>query len=307
METLDVPQLIQRIAMAGQVAMLGSIILGAMLLLLGRRIARPGCAMLGLAAGGVTAMVLPSVATNTQLAPLLVVCGCVVGFVVAWLMFRIFMGLNCGILLAIALPIASLMWRDRLPPIVLHEPAAHQQAESAGFEPLSLFEPDVQEPPAETETSTQTQEQPITEELQNLLPFDDVALDGFKPEPDKWLKSEATEEVQTRVENQANAFHDWWDSIGRNGQKNLVGLAFAGVACGLLLGVIAPYWGAALFSSLLGSTMVILGGLGWLAIGKDASSLPSLPESSEIVLLIGLITIAGTLFQWIIWTRKTDK
>lgn len=91
---------------------------GMILWVFGRKLARSGCGFSGLMAGASFALILPSSHDSPQSLLTAMCIGGVVGFVLAWLLFRVASGLTLAVTLALAVPIADLAWRDNLPPII---------------------------------------------------------------------------------------------------------------------------------------------------------------------------------------------
>tara|TARA_Y100000589_G_scaffold282110_1_gene279442 strand:+ start:381 stop:1175 length:795 start_codon:yes stop_codon:yes gene_type:complete len=91
---------------------------GMILWVFGRKLARSGCGISGLMAGVSFAMILPSSHESPQSLLIAVCIGGVVGFLLAWFLFRVASGLTLAVTLALAIPIADLAWRDNLPPVI---------------------------------------------------------------------------------------------------------------------------------------------------------------------------------------------
>ena len=83
--------------------------------------------------------------------------------------------------------------------------------------------------------------------------------------------------------------------------------AFIGGLIGLIFGLISPKRAACIVAAFTGSIMVSIAGNGLLAgsSSKYAHWLDGSPRT--FIVLIGLITISGVIWQWMIFARKTDK
>ncbi|MCC6580659.1 MAG: hypothetical protein IT440_09465 [Phycisphaeraceae bacterium] len=100
----------------GLVAML---LVGMLLALMGRKLAKVICAVAGMAVGGVFALSLPGIDAHQAALPVFVVTGCAVGFAAAWSLFRAFAGLFFGLMLAASIPAVNLaMHHEPLPPLL---------------------------------------------------------------------------------------------------------------------------------------------------------------------------------------------
>lgn len=102
-------------------AMVGVIGLG--LCLCGRKLARPVTAIGGLALGGLIVYLLPKASMDRTMLLLWVAGGCLVGVVIAFVLFRIMMGLLFAIVLMTLLPTVALLSQDQMPTIQLPAPA----------------------------------------------------------------------------------------------------------------------------------------------------------------------------------------
>jgi F0F1-type ATP synthase assembly protein I len=105
---------LDRVPMAGQLAMLILVAVGLTLWILGRRLARPICAISGLAIGGFLALVLSQALGDRAKLLIWVIIGCLAGATVGWLLFRVFMSISLSVLLALLLPAAVVFWNQQL-------------------------------------------------------------------------------------------------------------------------------------------------------------------------------------------------
>jgi hypothetical protein len=91
---------------------------GMILWVFGRKLARSGCGFSGFLAGASFALILPSSHASPQTLVMALAIGGVVGFILAWLLFRVATGLTLAVTLALAVPIADLAWQNNLPEII---------------------------------------------------------------------------------------------------------------------------------------------------------------------------------------------
>jgi hypothetical protein len=98
---------------------------GAVLWLLGRRLAKPLCALVGMGAGGLAAVAIGRpVGAMTALWGL---GGAVAGLALAWGLFRLWMGLSLALILSGACAAGALAWHGTPPPEVVEAPDAESQ------------------------------------------------------------------------------------------------------------------------------------------------------------------------------------
>ncbi len=100
------------------VAMLTGIGVGMALWFLGPRVARPGFGALGLVAGGIGAGAAYGPLGGHGALLLWVTVGSVGGFLLAIAMIRVWVAVSCALVLAVSVPVVSLIWtRTALPPL----------------------------------------------------------------------------------------------------------------------------------------------------------------------------------------------
>ncbi len=92
------------------ITLLIALVVGVVLWLLGRRLARPACAVCGLVLGGLGALAVSQELGESGLAMAWITLGAVAGFLLAFMTFKVWMGLSCAVLLGVALPVMSLVW-----------------------------------------------------------------------------------------------------------------------------------------------------------------------------------------------------
>ncbi len=92
------------------------LVLGLILWLMGRKMARPAVALGGLLAGAASATISGQVLAQGHWLLLLAVVGAISGCLLSLLLFRFWMGVSCALILALAAPLALLAWTGVAPP-----------------------------------------------------------------------------------------------------------------------------------------------------------------------------------------------
>ncbi len=100
----------------GPTLLLAATGVGLVLWLAGRRLARMCCAGCGLVLGGAVAWAACREVGAASQSLIWVALGSVAGFLFALLMFKVWMGVSCGVLLALTIPAVSLVWEGVDPP-----------------------------------------------------------------------------------------------------------------------------------------------------------------------------------------------
>ena len=91
----------------------GALLLGAALWSLGGRLARPSCALSGLVIGVSGGYTAAQLLLNPDWTMILVVGGALLGGLVAWLLFRVWMAISLAGLLGLVFPLLALAWDGR--------------------------------------------------------------------------------------------------------------------------------------------------------------------------------------------------
>ncbi|MEX0777446.1 MAG: hypothetical protein WD042_17210 [Phycisphaeraceae bacterium] len=112
----DLNTMLDHVPTVGVWALIAMVVLGLALWLLGRKLARPGCAVAGLAVGMFVGLVVADALDAHQSLPIYLVAGGIIGGVLAALLFRVWMGASLALFLALAAPAASLVLRGAPPP-----------------------------------------------------------------------------------------------------------------------------------------------------------------------------------------------
>ena len=240
---------------------------GLVLCLLGRKLLRTVCAVAGLVGGGAVAYAMVPADSSQQMLFIVIVGGAVVGLIVSWLVFRVWMGLILAVLLGLGAPVVGLAMHDNLPPII--PPSAGQ----------------------------------VLHDLTEAA--DDVTKrDPDEEQPDLSSVSKLTGQVRQMVDEEFEAIGTWWEQTSSADQYTTMLAAGVGALVGLIVGLIAPQFTAALASSMLGAALIVAG-----VCGMDLPQLEWIVPQALLgrMAAVGLITIVGWVLQWIVFRRKADK
>ena len=279
---------------------------GAVLWVAGGRLARAGVALGGFLVGGIAA--------TTAAAALepgggwvigLGVGGALAGTLLAFLLYRLWVGLLAGVLLAGVVPVTLLLW---------------------GVDPPDT--PDLAEAPA---ALVQTPEEATPDSLFGV--FDGERAEGEGPVVDEAVQDFARErieelgaEVQVALGDffetasaawkaQVDSARERWAALPLGTRRTVIVGAVGGFVIGLLLGLALPNLSAAFQTSLVGACLLTGGGLLLLqrhaglfreaAEGEAGGFLPGV-DPRALLLAVGLVTLIGLLLQWTLARRRAD-
>ncbi|QDU33843.1 hypothetical protein KS4_19010 [Poriferisphaera corsica] len=328
------------------IAMGVAMAVGLVLWLIGRSIAKPACVISGLVLGGIGGL---AAATYWQLEGLMIL-PLIVGFALAGallsgLLFRLWMGISGGILLAVLGPLCMFVWQGADVTILNDEPQTDSvQSEDASslLGPIKNVIAESKEPDA-TETQNQittlvtsvvssvTSDDAESKEksedpdwadsvIKTVLNADDQSSsmddgeasgDAISNPVDKVVQSELAQKFIATINGMRDRASDqittWWN-VRTQEEKMSIGIAaMAGGLIGLLFGLIAPYWAASAESALVGAILILLPGMNLAEVYLPVAE-PYLPNSPRSILVfLGLITVIGVLIQWMIFRRSADK
>ena len=128
----DLNTLIDSASALYQVLLVAGVVLGLLLWLLGGKLGRPGCSAVGLiVASGAAMFVCGDQFSQTVTLGIIIGCG-ITGGLVALLLFRVWMAISCALILALAVPLGSLVWSQTLPPQLPTVDVNHLVTEAAG-------------------------------------------------------------------------------------------------------------------------------------------------------------------------------
>lgn len=243
-----------------------ALLVGLVLWLIGRKIARPACAVGGLVAGSALGFVGSQQLLGGQSVILLMIGAAVITAILAYVLFRVWMGISLALLLALLAPIAGLAWRGDVatvePPTVSELLIPDSQIESDG---------DGGDADADAEG-----EASLGEHLREVY---------------GWYQSELTA---------------WWSSLGATGRTMVMGASAVGALVGMIFGLLMPYFAATVQTATVGGGLILLAAWPQLPrfAPELAESLP--PTTRSMVLALGLITALGVVLQWTLFGRKSD-
>ena len=106
----------QKPTFAWEITLLAAIGLGVFLWLLGRRLAQPLCAVGGMVLGGAGALAVGRELGGEGSALTWTVLGSITGCLLSVLFFKVLIGVSLAALLALAVPVATIMWEGLPPP-----------------------------------------------------------------------------------------------------------------------------------------------------------------------------------------------
>lgn len=144
----------------------------------------------------------------------------------------------------------------------------------------------------------------------NLPPVDGEGIRSMLVEEDvhDGGDEDATPRLSTRLKqvlaDEAEPLRDWWRSLGRGGQYMVSIFGGLGFVVGLVVGIIGPYISASIISALLGTSMILIS-INQANLSPINAWFPTSPAG--VIILAGLITVAGIVVQCMIFRRKTDK
>lgn len=279
------------------IGLLAVLVVGVVIWLIGRRIARTACAVCGLVLGGLGGYVLGEMLSDQGafVLPLVIGAG-IAGALLAGLLFRVWIALSGAALLALAVPAAVLVWQGT----PAEEPEATASAEV--------------EAEAEAETAADVPDEPagpvgVAELLRRSLTEEGELAAGEEAE-----RAEVEEVIEAAADvarqwydEQTQRVSEWWADLGP-GTRGTIYLAGAiGAGLGLVLGLVAPFVAASFESALVGSILLLLAGRELTAMHASGAA-AYFPQSPRMVLVwLGLITVLGFAIQWTLFYRRADR
>lgn len=299
----DLPTVLESFPPLAQLA-LGAIgVVGLIIWIGGRKLARPFCALLGIVMGGAAAVLL--VPAQGEMVALWAIGGGIVGLIAAWGFFRLWMAAGLALLLALALPASMLVWTGA--PLPATEEAQEQLRELAD-RPL---EGEVEADPAR---NVRDERPRAREGGRDRSGRRDGGQQRPRARDDPRRDADDQEEPPTTAEAllaiahaQADAARAWWDGLGETTRRTAQVLAGLGTLIGVVLGLARPYFAATLQTALVGSAMILTAATYFVRLYAPdyAGWMPASPRG--VVLAMGLITTLGVLAQWTVLPRRADR
>lgn len=280
-DTSQLNEALDRLGQHGSLALDGllgfCLLWGAFLWLLGTRVVRANFAMQGLIFGAIAAGL---VARSQGASPLAayIFLGGIVGAVVVYLTYRIWIAMALAITLALLTPLGVIAFNSAPPPDLTAQVDRARTAAARGAQDLRDRLPDLGD---------------VTGRAESDEPQDE----------DTSLADRANAVVRSFVD----TIQSWWSNELSSSLRLLVIVGtLAAAATGTLLGLVMPNFAAAVVSSCVGACLLLLG-VSVLAQRHVEAVAQILPDSLRgIMATILIATLLGTLIQWTIVRRKAD-
>ncbi|MEQ9453009.1 MAG: hypothetical protein RLN76_00270 [Phycisphaeraceae bacterium] len=298
----------------------GLMLVGLVLLLAGRKLARASCVLVGLTLGSAAGAALGQFfGLSSMMLVGASLIGALGGALFAGFLFRAFVAVTGAALLAAVVPCVVLLWQGTPPPAVDLDDDTSQALLSSADETASDL---INDQLAQT-TRAQVQEivSKVRDAIQSSIPYEEGAEnspptsdDSAEQASDDQAGSMLTETASRMLEALREALSDqeeslraWWDQLTPALKGTVLTGSLIGAVVGLLLGLLMPHTASSIESSMLGSVLIYLPGTRLLAqfAPAIAASLPTGPRGTLVVL--GLITLAGVAFQWTLFRKKADR
>jgi len=252
--------------------------MGVVLFLFGRPLVRPTFALLGLIVGAVVMAAVAQTVVQDRWpgSPTLpwVIGGAVAGGVALLLLYRVGMGIVFAIAVGIVAPLVLMLCLHIALP-GLAEPI--QTARTAIGENVQATTDLIENSERELTQEQYDQLTPITVPLQQL----NVDL--------------------------TNAWKAWWEGMTTGNQWAIGATCGGGAVVAGALGMALPAFASVLTTALLG-TLMMLGGIYRVAGLMGEGVLEKMPATAaSVAILIGSLTVIGSLIQWMLFRKKADK
>lgn len=259
------------------------------LLLLGRRLSKPLCVFLGMTLG-----VMAGVVAASQFSPhgevWIVVAwafaGLLVGGLMSWLLFRLWMGIVFALMMAVLLA-----WGTT----ALARPWLHQTTDT-------VYESEDADEDVDDDRDTEDRES-VKEWVKTTLEGDLSDLKERANEATETMISDSIEWLRTCRERVGR----WWSALPPRGRQLAMAAGLIGLLHGLVLGIWRPKLAASLQTAFAGAWMLVMADWSLVIPGATRETILSYQGSWLGAVAVGLITVAGVVVQWTIRGRKTDK
>jgi len=269
-----------------------SALLGLFLFVMGRKLVKTAICLSGLCLGAVGAFVAANhFNVKPELMLVWVIGGAVAGALLAWIGFRFWMAASLAGLAALAVPALGVIWQGTPTPAAA-DVTAPPSSKSTDGEPKKRSDLPVNQFSAEDVKKTVDKAKEVT---------------GIDDEDIEKAKQTVIDAVQTTYDFQREHLSGWWESMNKEGQRNMTITAAIAGLCGALLGFVLPYFSASIQTALVGGAILLStvhGAINAYA-PQHSAWLPNEPRALLITLC--LITIVGICIQWTLWRRAADK
>ena len=249
-----------------------ALLIGLILWAFGRALARPACVATGLIAGVGVGWGLRSVISSTDMQLMALIIAALVGGLMAWLFFRIWMGALLAGLLMAALPIVSIVTYDQ--PMPLGRDAAGE-----------VFAGPMEEEPPRTEDAAPP-------ESESLAPEATVP-----PESEASAKESITADLTRLASGIRDSAVNWWHDLDTLTHRLLILTALIGGIVGLGVGLATPDFAAAMATASVGAALLLTGSLELTEV-LVTNGKPLIPPRPSLLLAItGVLAAIGVGLQ----------
>lgn len=323
---------------AANVLMVAAAVAGAVMWLMGRRLAKAAGMLAGLFVGGVVGLLVGNgLAEEGAFTWSLVVGAAIAGALLALLLFRVWVGGTAAVLVGLAAPAAVLVLQGTPPVTPSPSPTSGSEAAEAP-KPRAV---QTRRPERGADSVLELPEQPRGEPLQaaelqgngtqgpggGLFDFpargetgeqqppgttadvDEAGADLVVPEDTAARRAGRVvlgvgESIRGLWSEQAASVRAWWEGLDEAVRASLQVTALIGGIIGLAGGLLLPLHMASLETALVGSVLMLVPGraVAMEAVPRIASYLPQSPRG--LVVAVGLLTLLGYLVQWSLWRKR---
>ncbi|MEM1027184.1 MAG: hypothetical protein AAGJ38_03790 [Planctomycetota bacterium] len=312
-EPQNFAELMQSMPAAWTVLLGLALVLGLVLWVFGGRLAEKGAMLTGFVLGGLGAAALaagivtgtvPTESAGEAVTPdssshglwvlAIAIGGALAGVLLAWLLFRFWMGATAAVLLAAVVPIVAMIWTGNPPPM-----SSIQGAQEVTLDAMGAGESD---PEAQRLRDRALEELSEVEDPEALSTKEKAALAADA----LFDRDQFYADLQSVWRQQVDEVKVWWQEMSPGARRFLMAGAGVGAVVGLLLGLILPGVAASLQTAMVGALLILFAGR-TLMLKYVPGSEALLPGSWRGVLLtLGLITLLGVLIQWTLRKKKDD-
>ncbi|MFA7235357.1 MAG: hypothetical protein WC058_00715 [Phycisphaeraceae bacterium] len=258
------------------VAMAG--IWGVFLWLFGGRIIKPSLAMSGLIAGALIGALVGRDLGGPEKVAIAVIVGGVIGAVIVWATYRVWVALLLATVLGLVAPWAVLAWHGQGGPEL---------------------------------------KQSIKEEVKGIAEKGGEALAADSANADESAEGTANhaaagkelfDRMVEAVKRLTGELRDWWEqSVSASLRWSALAGGLMMAIAGLMLGLLMPELGASVVASISGATLMTAAALrlGGRYVPSMSEWLPDSPR--RLLIALAVLAAVGALIQWTILRRKADK
>ncbi len=254
---------------------------GVFLLLFGRRILRPSVAMTGLVLSALTAGLVGRQFFTGETVIVCVVVGGIIGVLVAWATYRLWMALLLAVMLALVVPWGVLAWHGAPPSPI------EQRLGAVG-------DPDLGQRIADPSA--------LGDHFAAAPPPSDGAAPGDEPSQPTLMEraGDAADELGREL-------RDWWiNDVSAATRWTAMTATAAFAVGGFVVGLIVPELAAALATSLVGAGLILASVM--RLTGRYATGLEEwMPAGPRMLLIVlGAMTVVGAVLQWTVLRRRGE-